>query len=431
MARRPPLETAVARINESLEYGYTGATTKDVYPVNLTVNSRSFSGTVTANFKRVKRLPFNPFSMVKVTITPGLDLQEEFTMYDNLAHPSIAGKTYMRKSVKVWTNGQDFSPVSGHIAAAESACSTKLQSKFSAVKVNLLQFFGERQQFINMVGNNARKIVQALHSLKRLHLGDAMRALDLKPPSKKFEDDFWLKHTSNAQKFPKRHRPEKITSSAWLELQYGWLPLLSDVEAASALLGDNIRKDEFTNTVKVRGKSTKKGDWNYFQFRGIYPNGSIPKSGDFVCQSTCKYIVTFVATNELKTAFAVTGISNPLLVAWELVPFSFVVDWFLPVGNFIEQLTAYDGFALGKVHRVRFTKGSIDTRYTGRTPVTRGYGYVFSGTAISVVGSYIRVEYSRDVIATPAFVPLEFKSPVSPIHAANSLALLAQFFGRK
>jgi hypothetical protein len=33
------------------------------------------------------------------------------------------------------------------------------------------------------------------------------------------------------------------------------------------------------------------------------------------------------------------GFINPAAVAWELVPFSFLVDWFLPVGDFLNSFT--------------------------------------------------------------------------------------------
>ena len=37
--------------------------------------------------------------------------------------------------------------------------------------------------------------------------------------------------------------------------------------------------------------------------------------------------------------------SNPLLTAWEKVPYSFVVDWFIPIGDFIAQYSATDGLS--------------------------------------------------------------------------------------
>jgi hypothetical protein len=40
------------------------------------------------------------------------------------------------------------------------------------------------------------------------------------------------------------------------------------------------------------------------------------------------------------------GFVNPAVIAWELVPFSFVVDWFVPVGNFLSQWTDFVGLSL-------------------------------------------------------------------------------------
>jgi hypothetical protein len=37
------------------------------------------------------------------------------------------------------------------------------------------------------------------------------------------------------------------------------------------------------------------------------------------------------------------GISNPLLLAWELVPYSFVIDWLIPVGDYLGRLDSLNG----------------------------------------------------------------------------------------
>jgi hypothetical protein len=38
------------------------------------------------------------------------------------------------------------------------------------------------------------------------------------------------------------------------------------------------------------------------------------------------------------------GLINPAVVAWELVPFSFLVDWFIPVGKFLDSWTDQLGY---------------------------------------------------------------------------------------
>jgi hypothetical protein len=40
------------------------------------------------------------------------------------------------------------------------------------------------------------------------------------------------------------------------------------------------------------------------------------------------------------------GRYDPLLTAWELTPFSFVFDWFVDIGGFLESLSALEGYVV-------------------------------------------------------------------------------------
>lgn len=54
------------------------------------------------------------------------------------------------------------------------------------------------------------------------------------------------------------------------------------------------------------------------------------------------------------SALGSLGLTNPLDVAWEVLPFSFVVDWFIPIGNWLNVLDAMHGY--------RFRAGSWTLR---------------------------------------------------------------------
>jgi hypothetical protein len=48
------------------------------------------------------------------------------------------------------------------------------------------------------------------------------------------------------------------------------------------------------------------------------------------------------------------GLANPLLTGWEVTPYSFVVDWFIGVGDFLSAVNAFTGgykFKAGSVTR--------------------------------------------------------------------------------
>jgi hypothetical protein len=40
------------------------------------------------------------------------------------------------------------------------------------------------------------------------------------------------------------------------------------------------------------------------------------------------------------------GVVNPASIAWELIPFSFIVDWFLNVGDFLNQFSDFLGLRI-------------------------------------------------------------------------------------
>jgi hypothetical protein len=66
------------------------------------------------------------------------------------------------------------------------------------------------------------------------------------------------------------------------------------------------------------------------------------------------------------------GLTDPFQVLWEITPFSFVFDWFLPVGAFLENLAVIPSlkgrFLITKFSRTVAgftTDKSVDHRFSG------------------------------------------------------------------
>lgn len=68
------------------------------------------------------------------------------------------------------------------------------------------------------------------------------------------------------------------------------------------------------------------------------------------------------------------GIANPALVLWEMVPFSFAVDWFLDIGGYLESLGALNGLVIDDYWRTY--GGSIHIVQSYKE--TSGYGSGYS-----------------------------------------------------
>lgn len=122
--------------------------------------------------------------------------------------------------------------------------------------------------------------------------------------------------------------------NGWLEYQYGWMPLLSDAHGAVEAYNQGIAK----MGRKVSGKSQKTLGTR------LKPS----KERHFVPNDTWGWSKTragysgIIGNPNQRTAQEL-GFLNPAAIAWELVPFSFVADWFFPAGDVIASATSTRG----------------------------------------------------------------------------------------
>lgn len=116
------------------------------------------------------------------------------------------------------------------------------------------------------------------------------------------------------------------------------------------------------------------------------------------------------------------GLTNPAQLAWELVPFSFVVDWFIPVGDFFAQLDATLGWSYrgGTYSEKSVRTQSVEfSRMEGYNPGFKGY-CTTSGKSRQM--SFARTVYGTEPMAViPA--PKRWDQAFSAVHVANAIAL--------
>jgi len=101
---------------------------------------------------------------------------------------------------------------------AEIKTVAKLREKIFGSDFNASVFLGESHQTLGLIANSANRIYTALRYLKKGNVVQASQAL--------------LSGTTRVARTHRRSSSGKLDdkslSSAWLELQYGWLPLLKD-----------------------------------------------------------------------------------------------------------------------------------------------------------------------------------------------------------
>jgi hypothetical protein len=148
-----------------------------------------------------------------------------------------------------------------------------------------------------------------------------------------------LERALGIQKMPKA-RGDRVRSGGksganlWLEYSFGWKPLVQDIYNATLVLVC----DPPAHKVRASGRYREQiSQGNYGQYawttRAFY---------DVKVQIQAEVYVhnpNLALANQL-------GLVNPATVAWELVPFSFLVDWFIPVGKMLDSWTDLLGYKI-------------------------------------------------------------------------------------
>lgn len=193
----------------------------------------------------------------------------------------------------------------------------------------------------------------------------------------------------------------------WLEIHFGWVPLLEDIHTAINVL-QRPHKITTSPLIKSHGSSSYREVYN----RGLY---DWTESWDYYVGVGCQ--ARFEISNPHLFKANQLGLLNPASIAWEAVPFSFVVDWFLPVGNFLAQCAAdpYRGLTLTDAMSTKMRKATSVQLYRNADEANN-----FGGTG--------RAVYVQRTTSLPSYT-LQFKrfKGFSATRGATAISLLSQF----
>lgn len=289
----------------------------------------------------------------------------------------------------------------------------KAKSRFlSEVKdqrVNLLQVVGERRQTIRLIESSIMRIVSAVSRLKARDYAGAARALGK------------VASSGRVKRFNRRVKHDYVSAlaDAWLELQYGWLPLIQDAKGAAEFIAQRALNEHRVRTVKS-ATSTR------IDSKALPSQSGSPWIRKTVYRRvTVKYVAYYESSDAVHAATQL-GLLNVPAVAYELTPFSFVLDWFLPLGTYLSNLDSTSGLTWKKGCKTVFERIVVQaqtlpsrTRYSGQS----------IGTVVAVSGTASMGEEIVNVTRTkmnswPDIELPSFKNPASVVHVLNALALL-------
>lgn len=117
----------------------------------------------------------------------------------------------------------------------------------------------------------------------------------------------------------------------WLEYIYGWAPTVSGAFETAEVLSKNLQQGSV-----VLGKVRTKLKQSNTSVTGYSVENRY-------CEVSARGFYQYTIRDAKLLRLSQLGFLNPLSVAWELTPWSFVLDWFVDVGGYISRMD----FALG------------------------------------------------------------------------------------
>lgn len=318
-------------------------------------------------------------------------------VWEHTRYPQSTSGSIINKATRVGViagyashlNVGDLPPAS---ATLQSRAEVKALLNLKDQRINLAQAYAERKMTADLVSSSLNRMTQSVLALRQRQFRRAWELLG-----------------GNPRKLPQ----------TWLEYQYGWRPLMNDCKGAVDALQRYDKSQDWV--VSVKGSAKEESDvWDDI-------SGTYSANRRVVKKNGCFVRLDYTPKNGFLSALASLGLTNPYQLAWEVLPYSFVIDWYLPIGEWLSAMDADAGYD--------FLSGSRSTRRETTTFVRAvDRSYPLEPTYRKTQTNYrcFRREFDlQRTIYESSPIPIYpgLKNPLTGVHVANALSLFAQALG--
>lgn len=271
--------------------------------------------------------------------------------------------------------------------------SNKLRLKIRDTDINLAQSHMERAQCEHMFVDYGKRILRAYSFARKGNVSGILNSL-LGTTGRKYQG--WKQTVKDTT---------GVASDAWLAWQYGIRPLISDLEGAV--------KEYW----KVRQTSPVIRYYRFKVSNDVRGGGVVDSPSEGLLQATVytqkAKIVAYAEFQDSAQAWDQSaqrlGLTDPILLGWELIPYSFVVDWFINVGEFLQASGTFVGLKRIGIH---VSTENFEDSYTTQK----------GGFAMQKVKAVSR-KFKTSLPAATLHIK---SSPMSVSHVTSALALIRQ-----
>ncbi len=238
-------------------------------------------------------------------------------------------------------------------------CLSRLYAKVSdpaSLGITLVQY----GQAADMVSKRLKSLLDFARAMRRFDLASAKKALGVLPPHLRSR----LSSTENRLKNEAKHYADNF-----LEWHFGWSPLIKDAYQALEVLNAPIPYGRVKASAKVY--MTAKGP---VQFLNFYETLTSDHTLLWRCKAGCEVRVTNPNLHLLNGL----GLLNPAEIAWDAIPWSFLLGWVSNVGLVMSQMSAFAGCEISNGYHVISLASSAKNNRQNSYPGYQGASQVYS-----------------------------------------------------
>ncbi len=215
----------------------------------------------------------------------------------------------------------------------ENECANRILDQINAQAFNAGAFLVELPETVSSVASAAKTLVSVALSVKKGRYSRALRQIGL-----------------SRRQWNKSKLAFKSASERWLAVKFGVLPLVSDISDLTEL-HRNAPALEKVFRLSARTSLSNNGTIDE------PVNSVISREGKWYGTSYMK--VEYAITDPHTIAQKALGLANPPAALWEGVPFSWLLDYVVGVGDYLERLGATQGLSFAHGYKAQKILGSM------------------------------------------------------------------------
>lgn len=367
---------------------------------------------------------------------------------------SQAGSAYTRV---VW-NMKDLKPVICSVRARHSVSSASrydfdCQGQPYAFQTmpNLPQPFSAGDRALRKAYDRLRQVRSEMNG--SLFVGELREAVRMIRNPAKGLVTFFTNYAKTAGRLRRNLKDSKrsadyvgrAVADLWLEAQFGWKPFVSDIESAAQTIG-RIMHDSSERRSRITSSAESSATSSDAQFPSYDAQSGLPVGYSPIfpriqmirerkSDRAVKYIVGLKSimdgpTNSVSRVLEISGftLENFVPTIYNLIPYSFLVDYFVNLGDIIESSWTDQSNVSWVVVTSRnrdsvALKFQYDAVLTAANAISQGY-ILEKSTVENGYSLFVRTTLDRQILPTLPIPQLTFSIPgADSLKWANMLAL--------